>query len=113
MGNWRGSSGMIDMGRRGLIAIGVAAIAAPALAQPAGSRVLRFVPHAGLTSLDPVWTTAWITRNHGYLVYDTLYSVDENFMAAPQMAAGHSVAESGHLWTIVLREGLRFHDGEP
>jgi peptide/nickel transport system substrate-binding protein len=91
----------------------LAALPAPGLAQPAAARTLRFVPHANLTSLDPVWTTAWITRNHAYLVYDTLYSLDANLKPKPQMAAGHTVENDGKLWTITLRDGLRFHDNEP
>ncbi|MFM7305677.1 MAG: ABC transporter substrate-binding protein, partial [Alphaproteobacteria bacterium] len=88
-----------------------ASLAAPATAQPA--RLLRFVPHANLTSLDPVWTTAWITRNHGYLVYDTLYSIGEDLQPKPQMAAGHVWENDNLLLTITLRDGLRFHDNEP
>lgn len=92
-------------------ALGLAALAAPAAAQ--APRVLRFVPHANLTSLDPVWTTAWITRNHGYLVYDTLYSMAADLSPKPQMAAGHVWADDHKSLTITLRPGLRFHDGEP
>lgn len=88
-----------------------ASLAAPATAQPA--RLLRFVPHANLTSLDPVWTTAWITRNHGYLVYDTLYSIGEDLQPKPQMAAGHVWENDNLLLTVTLRDGLRFHDNEP
>jgi peptide/nickel transport system substrate-binding protein len=88
-----------------------ASLAAPATAQPA--RLLRFVPHANLTSLDPVWTTAWITRNHGYLIYDTLYSIGEDLQPKPQMAAGHVWENDNLLLTVTLRDGLRFHDNEP
>lgn len=79
----------------------------------AASRTLRFIPHADLSSLDPVTTTAYIVRNHGYMVYDTLYSLDANFRPRPQMAEEHEVADGGRTVTIRLREGLRFHDGEP
>ena len=88
-----------------------ASLAAPATAQP--PRLLRFVPHANLTSLDPVWTTAWITRNHGYLVYDTLYSIGEDLQPKPQMAAGQVWENDNLLLTVTLRDGLRFHDNEP
>ncbi|MBK1658077.1 ABC transporter substrate-binding protein [Paracraurococcus ruber] len=98
--------------RRTLLGASAAMLAMPAFAQPAG-RVLRFVPHANLTSLDPIWTSAWVTRNHGYMVYDTLYSMGADLTAKPQMAEGHAVERDGLLWTIILREGLRFHDGEP
>ena len=99
--------------RAALLAAGAAALApaAPSLAQ--GARVLRFVPQANLTSLDPVWTTAWITRNHGYMVYDTLYSQGADLTAQPQMAEGHVWDAEHRRITITLREGLRFHDGEP
>jgi len=96
--------------RRNLM-LGAGALAAPSAAQPA--RLLRFVPHANLTSLDPVWTTAWITRNHSYLVYDTLYSIGEDLQPQPQMAAGHSWDNDGLVLTVTLRDGLRFHDNEP
>ena len=52
-------------------------------------RVLKFMPQADLATLDPVWTTADVTRNHAHLVFDTLYGQDNNFQPHPQMAAGH------------------------
>jgi peptide/nickel transport system substrate-binding protein len=97
--------------RRATLAGAAGALAAPAKAQSA--RLLRFVPHANLTSLDPVWTTAWITRNHSYLVYDTLYSIGEDLQPKPQMAEGHVWSNDGLTLTVTLREGLRFHDNEP
>jgi peptide/nickel transport system substrate-binding protein len=86
---------------------------APAIAAPAGSRTLVFVPQANLTSLDPVWTTATVTRNYAFLVYDTLYGLDADLKPHPQMAAGHTVDQDGLRWTIKLRDGLFFHDGTP
>ncbi len=99
------------MRRRDLFAAGAAAaLPSFAVAQPA--RVLKFVPQANLTSLDPIWTTANVTRNHAYLVYDTLYGMDANFQPQPQMAAGHVYEDGNRTCTITLREGLKFHDGE-
>jgi peptide/nickel transport system substrate-binding protein len=77
---------------------------APALAQQAGNRVLRMIPHANLTSVDPIWTTAYISRNHAYMVWDTLYGTDERFQIRPQMAAGHEVSTDGKTYTIALRD---------
>ena len=94
------------------VAAMAAAGSAPALAQPAGNRVLRMIPHANLTSVDPIWTTAYISRNHAYMVWDTLYGTDERFEIKPQMAAGHEVSSDGKVYTITLRDGLKFHDGE-
>ncbi len=92
---------------------GVALLAA-SLALPAQSEsILRIVPHADLKNIDPIWTTAYITRNHGYMVYDTLFALDENLEVQPQMVDHWSVSEDGLTWRFVLRDGLRWHDGEP
>ncbi|MFC7736002.1 ABC transporter substrate-binding protein [Roseomonas sp. GCM10028921] len=101
------------LGAAGAAALAPFAGARPALAQPAGARVLKMVPQANLTSLDPIWTTANITRNHGYMVYDNLYGMDAGFRPQPQLAEGHVVEEDGKRVVITLRQGPKFHDGEP
>ncbi|NDV89361.1 ABC transporter substrate-binding protein [Aurantimonas aggregata] len=85
----------------------------PAFAQLASSSVLRFVPSTNLASLDPHVSTALVTVQHGYYVFDTLYGVDANLTPQPQMAERHEVSEDRLTWTIILRDGLTFHDGEP
>ena len=105
---------LLKAGAAGLLAApGMSAfgLAWPAIAQPA--KVLRFVPQANLTLLDPIQTTATVTNNHAYYVFDTLYSVGPDGVSKPQMAEGHSVSSDGLVWTIKLRQGLKFHDGEP
>ena len=99
--------------RRSLLGVpGAAGLASPGVrAQPA--KVLRFVPRNDLDIVDPVWTSTYVTRNHGYLVYDTLYGLDESFRPRPQMVDGHTVEADETVWNLTLREGLRFHDGEP
>ncbi|MCC5989425.1 MAG: ABC transporter substrate-binding protein [Pararhodobacter sp.] len=77
----------------------------------ANAQTLRAAPHANLEFLDPIWTTAYITRSHGYLVYDTLFGMDENFEPQPQMVSEWSVSEDGLLWSFTLRPELRWHDG--
>jgi peptide/nickel transport system substrate-binding protein len=103
--------------RRTLLGAGAATLAgplaAPAFAQPAGSRVLRYIPQADVTVLDPVVTTAYITRHHALMVWDQLYGLDSQLRPQPQMVAGHTVEDDNRLWTFTLRDGLRFHDGEP
>ncbi|MGB3556283.1 MAG: ABC transporter substrate-binding protein [Jannaschia sp.] len=74
---------------------------------------LRVIPHADLKNLDPIWTTAYITRNHGYMVYDTLFAMDEDLKPQPQMVDTWEQSEDGMTWTFTLREGLTFHDGAP
>ena len=85
----------------------------PAIAQPARTATLRFVPQANLTLLDPVFSTTTVTNNHGYAVFDTLFSTDGAMRPQPQMASGAEVSPDGRTWRIRLRDGLRFHDGTP
>jgi ABC-type transport system substrate-binding protein len=69
-------SGNTTMLRRSLLTGTAAALATPAFAQPAAARVLRYVPQTDLTVLDPVFTTAYITRHHALMIYDQLYGLD-------------------------------------
>lgn len=101
------------MKRREFLRAAAATLAAPSLARGASSKVIRFVPYVDLSLLDPVANTATPTRNHAYLVFDTLYGLDAAFGAQPQMVAGHTVDEHRMLWRLTLRDGLRFHDGTP
>jgi peptide/nickel transport system substrate-binding protein len=82
----------------------------PAMAQ---GTVLRVVPHSNLAILDPIWTTAYMSRNHGYMIYDTLFGTDENAKIKPQMVESWTVSGDNRLWTFKLRKGLEFHDGKP
>lgn len=77
------------------------------------TKPFRFVPSSDLTAIDPVFSTAGVAQTHGQLIYDTLYGLDDAFEPHPQMAAGHQVSEDGLVWTITLRDGLKFHDGAP
>ena len=94
--------------RRTLLA---STLAAPAIAADLRADTLRFVPHQGLGWLDPSWWPFVETRNHSWMVYDTLYGLDAEGRAQPQMAEGHVVEDDGRTWRIRLREGLVFHDG--
>jgi peptide/nickel transport system substrate-binding protein len=66
-----------------------------------------------LQSLDPIWTTATPTKDYAFLVFDQLISVDANYVPRPQMAEGWSVEDDGRSVVMALRDGLKFHDGEP
>jgi peptide/nickel transport system substrate-binding protein len=104
------------MRRRDLLkasAAGVAGLAMPSLLRADSSKTLTFIPQSDLSVLDPVWTTADVTRNHGYLVFDTLYGLDASYAPQPQMLAGHSIEDDGMRWRLTLRDGLTFHDGTP
>ncbi|KAA0113269.1 ABC transporter substrate-binding protein [Methylobacterium sp. P1-11] len=77
------------------------------------ARTVRAVMHAPLALLDPVNTTAYITRNHGYLVYDVLFAMDSQSRPQPQMVQDWEVSDDRLTWTFRIRPGLRFHDGTP
>ena len=98
---------------RGAAAAAAVTLGAPSVHAQKGLQTLRFVAQADLKILDPVWTTAYITRNHSYLVYDTLFGTDENFQVKPQMVDRTTVSPDGMKYTFTLRDGLRWHDGQP
>jgi peptide/nickel transport system substrate-binding protein len=75
--------------------------------------ILRIAPHSNLTILDPIWTTAYISRNHGYMIYDTLFGTDEQGKIQPQMVDKWGVSRDKKTWTFTLRPGLEFSDGNP
>src|SRR4029077_4192311 len=104
------------MRRRDLLkaaAAGVAASPAPRIGRSERPSKLVFAPVSDLAVLDPVVTFNRPTRNYAYLVFDTLYGIDTNWQAQPQMVAGHEVDDDGLTWNLKLRDGLRFHDKEP
>ena len=76
-------------------------------------KTLRVVMHSDLKILDPVWTSAFIVRNHGYMVYDTLFALDGDLKVKPQMVENYDVSDDKLTWTFTLRDGLEFHDGQP
>ncbi len=90
-----------------------AGLARPGVARAASATTLRFIPQIDLAFLDPHWTTANITRNHGHMVFDTLYGSDSSYAVSPQMVEGHTVEQDGLLWRLTLRPGLMWHDGVP
>ena len=92
-------------------ALGGAGLGRPAIAQGA-ARTLRFVPYVNLTNLDPVWTVTGASMQHGYMVFDMLYGIDEHFQPQPQMCAGYDISANHLTWTFTLRDGLLFHDNE-
>ncbi len=96
----------------GAATAGTALLAAPAIVRAQPETTLRFVPYADLALLDPA-VSAFVTRNHVLMVYDTLFAMDEAGVAQPQMLAGHTTEPDGLTWTLTLRDGLRFHDGAP
>src|SRR5215475_1401848 len=97
----------------GVGAAGATVLSAPSVCAQSSQQTLRFIAEADLKVLDPIWTSAYITRNHGYLVYDTLFGTDEKHRVQPQMVDQTVVSADGMTYRFTLRDGLRWHDGKP
>jgi peptide/nickel transport system substrate-binding protein len=78
----------------------------------AKGKTITAVMHSDLRVIDPGFTTAYITRDHGYMVFDTLLATDSNFKVQPQMA-DVKVSDDKLTYTFTLRDGLKWHDGAP
>lgn len=101
------------MKRRTFMATAAASLAVPAVVRAEAATTLRFIPQADLAVIDPHFTTSYITRNHAYMVYDTLFGMDAGLRPSPQMLEGHTEEDGGRLWTLKLRAGMLWHDGTP
>ncbi len=101
-------------GLRGLLRSTLFSATLAGLAMATGAvdaQTLRAVKHSDLRVLDPILTTAYMSRNHGYMIFDTLYALDADFVPQPQMVESHEVSDDGLTYTFTLRDGLKFHDG--
>ena len=94
------------MRRRTFLQTTAAALAAPALVRAETTTTLKFVPYADLALLDPA-VSAFVTRNHVMMVFDTLFAMDANGVPQPQMLEGYVTEDDGLSWTLTLRDGLR------
>jgi peptide/nickel transport system substrate-binding protein len=103
------------MRRRDLLKLSTSAVvlAVPRVARARRDRTLTFVPFLELALLDPIWTTARATHLLAYAVFDTLYGLDESYIARPQMVEGHTVEANRMVWSLRLRDSLIFHDTTP
>lgn len=89
----------------------LAAVAAVLFSASADAQTLKVVMHSDVKIVDPIWTTAYIVRNHGYMIYDTLLAVDDKLAVQPQMLESWKVSDDKLTYTFTLRDGLKFHDG--
>src|SRR6476660_8802203 len=92
--------------------LSVLALSAALLSAPSDAKTITAVMHSDLRVIEPGFTTAYITRDHGYMVYDTLLATDSNFKIQPQMA-DWKVSDDKLTYTFTLRDGLKWHDGAP
>lgn len=83
------------------------------LANAHAESVLRLRMNGDINTVDPIATTNYTIRNSAYMIYDTLFSMNAEFEPQPQMASGYTLSDDGLIYTITLRDGLKFHDGSP
>lgn len=100
-------------GLAGTSLLAMLTVFSPFAAPVTHAQTLRAVMHSDLKILDPIWTTAYIARNHGYMVYDTLLAMNEKFEITPQMVDKYEVSADKLTYTFTLRDGLKWHDGTP
>jgi peptide/nickel transport system substrate-binding protein len=105
------SPGLGVLLRSSLLSATVAGMAL--MAGPTSAQTLTAVKHSALRVLDPIMTTAYMSRNHGYMIFDTLYALDSDLVPQPQMVESHTVSDDGLTYKFTLRAGLKFHDGAP
>ena len=96
--------------RKSLLAV---AVLAASIGSASAQKTLKGVMHSDLKIVDPIWTTAYITRNHGYMIYDTLFAMDEKGEIKPQMIEKYDESADKKTFKFTLREGLLWHDGKP
>ena len=103
----------MPVSRRSILAAAVGAntLGLPGIVRAAAQTTLRFIPVIDLTFVDPIYAGAFVTRNHGFMVYDTLYGMNAAMEPSPQMLAGHVVSADARQWDLTLRDGLLWHDG--
>src|ERR1700733_3819204 len=104
---WRQSAAFSKLTLPGMVI--AAALAFPSFAD---ATTITAVMHSDLRVIDPGITTAYISRDHGYMVYNTLLAEDANFKIQPQMA-DWKVSDDKLTYTFTLRDGLKWHDGTP
>jgi peptide/nickel transport system substrate-binding protein len=93
------------------LALAALGLAFGPLSAEAQTKTLKVVAHADVKILDPTFTTAYISRNFGYMVYDTLFAQDASGRPQPQMVEKYTTSKDGKQWTFTLRPGLKFSDG--
>lgn len=108
------------LSRRDIIKMGMAAgtaVSIPSVLRaqtaPADARTVRMVLRGSIGAFDPYYTTATITLNHAFAIYDTLFDLDSTSMPQPQMVRKWDVSDDKKTYTFELRDGLIWHDGTP
>src|ERR1700747_3859586 len=92
----------LPLSRRSLLRAAAAApvLSVPGILRAQSQTTLRFIPVIDLAFVDPVYSTAQVSRNHGFMVYDTLYGMSSSLEVSPQMVSGHAISNDGKQWDL-------------
>jgi peptide/nickel transport system substrate-binding protein len=93
-----------------MVAVATTFSGGSALAQ---GKVIKMIPGGDLKIIDPIQNASYISRNHGYMVYDTLFAVDSKGQVKPQMIDTWTLSPDKTKYTFTLRQGLKWHDAAP
>jgi peptide/nickel transport system substrate-binding protein len=63
-------------------------------------------------ALDIMLTTATVTRNLGWHMFETLYAPNSRMEPQPLLADKGDVSADARTWTFDLRKGVQFHNGK-
>ena len=104
----------MSLTKRGLrsLAVGSLLAAATVAGDASAQKVLKYVPQANMGTMDPVNNLSSVTHQHAWRVYDNLFGDDTTGVTQPQMVESYAVSNDGKIYTIKLRQGLKFHDGK-
>ena len=90
-----------------------AALALGVLASPAAlaAKDVTFAVANALETLDPYNTNSTLNQAAGKAYYEGLFEFDKDLKIQPLLATGYEVSPDGLVYTIKLRQGVKFHDG--
>src|SRR5580704_13662299 len=104
---------MINFRKPAALLIAAASFAGLLGSVSAHAETIKAVMNSDLKIVDPIWTTAYVQRGFGYLVWDTLFAMDDKLQVQPEMVDKYDVSPDKLTWTFVLRDGLVWSDGTP
>src|SRR4029453_5972237 len=104
---------MINLRKQVALLVSAASVVGLLGSASAGAETIKAVMNSDLKILDPIWTTAYVQRGFGYLVWDPLFPLDEKLQVQPQMVDKWEVSPDKLTWTFTLRDGLVWSDGAP
>src|SRR5438067_2033014 len=90
-----------------------AASAPPAGRKPKQGGLFVTTGHQDVTSLSPDDGSPTVLYVCIANIHEALLNVDENYQIVGRLAESYQVSPDGKTWTFKLRQGVKWHDGQP